>query len=313
MDAPSNALPYPLLAEITLARRLSKERIIYFSWHNSGLCHRPGFFGRKASHALRFDLDCMKSLKSCSTAFDMKEYGDLFDDNEYESTHRLRKGIVIIMIIKKKRLLYTAAFIAILCCACSKQTAPSEENEITVNDSIAGRKNTQDFTVITQEIDKTEETDEATGQDDIEQNTQNNQVAETTDSPTASQSGGNYDSVSAHITFLTKEDSDLTDDGNLLYTSHCTYPVVEIVGNESAADKINTDIQTEVDAFLADTSVREWAKEDYQRYLSYLSNEGINSEYDFSVGYNYKYNYDFDIAVTRNDSNVISFLIKISS
>ena len=211
------------------------------------------------------------------------------------------------MIIKKKRLLYTAAFIAILCCACSNQTAPSEENEITVNDSISNTENAQEPIVTMPE------TDEAVNQDNTEQNTQNNQDTETADNPTASPSGENYDSVSAHITFLTKEDSDLTDDGNLLYTSHCTYPVVEIVGNESAADKINTDIQTEVDAFLADTSVREWAKEDYQRYLSYLSNEGINSEYDFSVGYNYKYNYDFDIAVTRNDSNVISFLIKISS
>lgn len=179
------------------------------------------------------------------------------------------------MNIINKKLLYTAAtFITILCSACSIQTSPAGGNEITVNDSIADIENT-----------------------------------ETTDNITASQNDENYDSVSAQITFFTKEDSDSTDDGNLLYTSHCTYPVVEMAGNENAADKINTDIQTRVDAFLADTSIREYAKEIYEDYQLYTSNAEIESENSFYGGYYY----DFDTIVTRNDSNVISFLIKISS
>lgn len=199
----------------------------------------------------------------------------------------------------RKRLLYAAiAFITILCSACSNRVPSVEENEITVNDNIADTENAHEPTAITQE------TDEAAVQDDTEQNTQNNQNTETTDNTTDSQNGESYDSVSAQITFITEEDSDFTEDDNLLYTSHCTYPVVEIEGNENAADKINADIQARVDKFLADTSVREYAKEDYESYLSLE-----NPEFGFYGGYYY----DFEMLSTRNDSNVISFLITISS
>lgn len=172
------------------------------------------------------------------------------------------------MNIMKKRLLYTAVvFITILCSACSNQTASVEENKLTENNSITDTEDIQEPTVIMPEADE--------------------------------------DSVSAQITFITKEDNESAEDGKLLYTSRCVYPVVAIEGNENAADKINADIQARVDTFLADTSTREFAKEDYQFYLS---NEEINSEYGFSGGY---YD-DFDTVATRNDSNVISFLITIS-
>ncbi|MDE5802610.1 MAG: DUF3298 and DUF4163 domain-containing protein [Lachnospiraceae bacterium] len=109
----------------------------------------------------------------------------------------------------------------------------------------------------------------------------------------------------AQITFETREDTDYAEDGKLLYTNLCVYPVVAMKGNESAAEKINAAILAEVDAFLADTSVRDIVKEDYRIYLS---NEDLSSEYGFSGYYD-----DFDMIVTRNDSNVISFYITISS
>lgn len=179
----------------------------------------------------------------------------------------------------KKRLLYTAVvFITILCSACSNQTASVEEYKLTENNSITDTEDIQESTVI---------------------------IPETDENSAASQNVENYDSVSAQITFITKEDNESAEDGKLIYTSRCVYPVVAIEGNENAADKINADIQARVDTFLADTSTREFAKEDYQFYLS---NEEINSEYGFSGGY---YD-DFDTVTTRNDSNVISFLITIS-
>ncbi|MDE5865679.1 MAG: DUF4163 domain-containing protein, partial [Lachnospiraceae bacterium] len=208
------------------------------------------------------------------------------------------------MNIMKKRLLYAAmALVTILCSACSNQTSPEEKSEITVNDNVTDTEDTHDPTVITPE------TGEATEQDDTVQNTQNNQNTETTDNTTASHNDENYDSVSAQIKFLTKEDSDFTEDGNLLYTSHCTYPVVEMAGNENTADKINADIQARVDAFLDDTSVREYVKEIYEDYKLYISNAEIKPENSFYGDFYY----NFDTVVTRNDSNVISFLIKISS
>ncbi len=204
----------------------------------------------------------------------------------------------------RKKLLYVAVvFITILCSACSNQTAPVKENEITVNDSIADTENAHNTTVITLE------TDEAAEQDDTEQNNQHNQNTETTDNITALQNDESYDSVSAQITFITEEDSESAEDGKPLYTSHCTYPVVAMEGNESTADKINADIQARVDEFLADTSVREYVKEIYEDYQLYISNAEIKPENDFYGGFYY----DFDTVVTRNDSNVISFLIKISS
>ncbi len=109
----------------------------------------------------------------------------------------------------------------------------------------------------------------------------------------------------AQITFETREDTDFAEDGKLLYTSLCVYPVVEMKGNESAAEKINAAIRAEVDTFLADTSVRDGVREDY---CVYLSNEALSSEYGFSGYY-----HDFDMIVTRNDSNVVSFYITISS
>lgn len=109
----------------------------------------------------------------------------------------------------------------------------------------------------------------------------------------------------AQIAFETKEVIDSAEDGSILYTSLCVYPVVVMKGNESAAKKINAAIKAEVDAFLIDTSIRDYAKDDYRIYLS---NKELNSEYGFSGYY-----HNFDMMVTRNDGNVVSFYITISS
>lgn len=104
--------------------------------------------------------------------------------------------------------------------------------------------------------------------------------------------------ISVSVTFQTEENNETAEDGTPIYTSVTVYPVVSIEGNESAADKINTDIQTRVDAFWSDTATLDMAKEYYQYSLT------EESGYDF-LGYSS----DLDFTVTRADSNVISFAV----
>ncbi|MDE6127794.1 MAG: DUF3298 and DUF4163 domain-containing protein [Lachnospiraceae bacterium] len=115
----------------------------------------------------------------------------------------------------------------------------------------------------------------------------------------------NQDAARAQITFEKKEDIDSAEDGKILYTSRCVYPVVTMEGKESVAEKINAAIRVEVDTFLNDTSIRDYAEEDYRIYLA---NQELSSEYGF-----FGYYHDFDMIVTRNDCNVVSFYITVSS
>lgn len=190
--------------------------------------------------------------------------------------------------IVKKSLYVALTSIMVLCSACAGQAVTEEDNEIVsdggmVNEEGVKAKIGKDIVAEIEE--NVEETQKATLE--IKANSANDS------------------SVRAKITFETKEESDFAEDGKILYTSRCVYPVVEMVGNESAAEKINADIQAEVDDFLADTSIRDWAREDYEVYLS---DEDLSSRYGFSG-----YSQDFDMAVTRNDGNVISFCIAFSS
>lgn len=197
-----------------------------------------------------------------------------------------------------KRFLYVVMVSAmVLCSACTGQTALEEENETrsdlsTVNETAA--KETFDTVpetettspIESEAVPKTAEVSETpatSGTSDIAE-------IDTSDNPSR-----------AKITFETRKDNDAAEDGTILYTNLCVYPVVTIKGNEAAAGKINAAIQTRVDAFLTDTSIRELAREDYQIYQS---NEDLKSEYSFSG-----YDQNFDMIVTRNDSNVISFYI----
>lgn len=87
------------------------------------------------------------------------------------------------------------------------------------------------------------------------------------------------------------ENHDTAEDGTLLYTGTCTYPIVSIEGNQAAADNINASIREQVNAFNADTSIQDFAREDYVP-----ENTGF-------IGYSN----DLSFAARRYDSNVISF------
>lgn len=186
----------------------------------------------------------------------------------------------------RKSLCAVMAAVMVLCSACAGQAAPEEDNEMI---SDAGTVSEED---VKEEVNKAIEEDT---EKDIEENAE-----EAPDVTLKIKTNRKSDSsMRAQITFETKEDSDFAEDGNILYTSRCVYPVVAMEGNESAAEKINAYIQAEVDDFLNDTSTRDWAREEYEVYLS---DEDFNSKYGF-----HSYSQDFDMTVTRNDSNVISF------
>ena len=188
----------------------------------------------------------------------------------------------------KKSLYAVMAVVMVLCSTCAGQAAPEEDNEII---SDAGTVNEED---IKEKVDEDVEKD-------IEENAE-----EAPDITLEIKANGKSDSsICAQITFETKEDSDSAEDGNILYTSRCVYPVVTMEENKGAADKINAYIQAEVNDFLTDTSIRDGAREFYEVYLA---NEDINSQYGF-----HSYSQDFDMTVTRNDSNVISCCTTISS
>lgn len=190
----------------------------------------------------------------------------------------------------KKRFLYAAAAsVMVLCSACSNQTAPAEENDVTQEDSSVNSESTSEVSTVTPETNDQRENESET-------------ATETTDTPAASDAGESDEAPRPQIIFETIEDSDTAEDGTLLYTSLCAYPVVTIEGNESAAEKINADIRAEVDDFLSYAAMtRDTARDIYNNY--YLTDEEADSEYGF-----FNYSRDFDMSVTRNDNNVLSFL-----
>ncbi|MBD5536300.1 MAG: hypothetical protein HDQ99_11700 [Lachnospiraceae bacterium] len=83
-------------------------------------------------------------------------------------------------------------------------------------------------------------------------------------------------------------------------------------GNESAAEKINAAIRAEIDAFLADTSVRDVVREDY---CVYLSNEALSSEYGFSsyyadlqeMGFQQEYIYQENLTIKLQTEEICFF------
>lgn len=96
------------------------------------------------------------------------------------------------------------------------------------------------------------------------------------------------------------------DDGTVYYTSSYTYPILHVAkvtnGNDKAVEKINADIRSRVDSFLADTEIEEWAKEGYEYSIS------EENEYPF-----YGYSSDLTFRAQRSDNNVISFTMTFYS
>lgn len=100
------------------------------------------------------------------------------------------------------------------------------------------------------------------------------------------------------VTIESMDDVELTtEDGTLYYTVTCSYPVVFINGNESAAEKINADIRSRVDAFNTGVSINaETTKEDFEYFLS--------EDNDYPL---IPHSSDLSFTVTRADEHVISF------
>lgn len=97
------------------------------------------------------------------------------------------------------------------------------------------------------------------------------------------------------IEMKTVENTEKDSDGTVLLVKSYTYPVVTIEGKEAASEKINADIQTRIDAYLADESISGYAKEDRAMRLD----DGDNSFTGYSE--------DLGFEAIRSDSNVISF------
>ena len=89
------------------------------------------------------------------------------------------------------------------------------------------------------------------------------------------------------------------EDGSILYKSSCIYPVISIEDNDAAAEKINADISARLDAFYADTEVRDWARESYQLHVE-------DEEHDYSFIH---FQEDLWIGIARSDRNVISIVL----
>ena len=171
----------------------------------------------------------------------------------------------------KKKFIYAAlASAMLLCSACGKQDGESN-SETTTNENAAESSDTVN-------VSATDTDTSASTDGDAADNTEQ--------------------SISVSIDLQTEENNETAEDGTSIYTSVITYPIVTIEGNETAAEKINADILTRVDAFRADTMVLDMAKEGYEYTLT------EESEYPF-LGYES----DLDFVVARSDSNVISFAV----
>ena len=168
------------------------------------------------------------------------------------------------------------------------------------------------------ETDTATESDEETEMDssiEPEEETKTDSPAEPeeeTDSPAESEDEDSSDesasespeikkdpAVNITIEMQNENNSISAEDGTILYKSHCIYPVISIEDNNTAAEKINADIRARLDAFYADTEVRDWAKESYQFHI-----EDEDRNYSFVY-----FQEDLWIGIARSDRNVISIVL----
>ncbi len=182
-------------------------------------------------------------------------------------------------------------------CACGAAAAPSDpstDSGTTQNDP-AGEADIQseqstgtDADTISGKKDGSEANDNGPGTDTL-----------TEDSPVVDpETDTTVSTFPSHIQIeMQSEKKDLTaDDGTIYYTTSYVYPVISIEGNADAAEKVNADVRSRIDSFLANTEVEEWAKEGYEYHIS------EESEYPFL-----SYCSDLTFDVQRSDNSVISF------
>ena len=150
---------------------------------------------------------------------------------------------------------------------------------------------------------KETETDSSTGpEEEIETEERTDSLAESEDEDSSDESASDGPetikdpAVNITVEKHNESRSISAEDGTILYKSSCIYPVISIEDNDAAAEKINADIRARLDAFYADTEVRDWARESYQLHVE-------DEDRDYSFIY---FQEDLWIGIARSDRNVIS-------
>lgn len=155
-------------------------------------------------------------------------------------------------------------------------------------------------------------------QDTSEEESSKEESGQMTDNDTVGTDGQTHDydaaetdttvsTFTSHIRIEMKHEAEekKAEDGTVYYTTNYTYPILHIaknISNDDAVAKINADIRSQVDSFLANTEIEEWAREAYDYSIS------EESEYPF-----HGYSHDMTFSVKRSDTNVISFTITFQS
>ena len=144
-----------------------------------------------------------------------------------------------------------------------------------------------------QEIDNSEANTEPTADDENQADGSDSDMISGAETDTSVSSAG------SSVTVIMKTEDDVSiaaDDGTVIYTITCSYPIVSIAGNEAATEKINENILSRVEFFNTATNESvEYAKEDYE----YMLSEDIQPPMPYSS--------DLSYTVTRADDHVISF------
>ena len=99
-----------------------------------------------------------------------------------------------------------------------------------------------------------------------------------------------------------EEEQKTADDGTIYLVKTYTCPTVSIKGNDDAAEKINADIRSRIDSYMAGTDVLQWAKEGYEYHIEDMPASSFIS-----------YSEDLSFETKRADTNVISFTINYYS
>lgn len=98
---------------------------------------------------------------------------------------------------------------------------------------------------------------------------------------------------SVTVIMETEEKKLTTEDGIIYLTLRCTYPIVSIEGNDTAAENINTDIWSHIDSFYEERAYYEDLKSDAANW------HGGSTNYNRTLFY----------SVKRADDKVISFTV----
>lgn len=208
----------------------------------------------------------------------------------------------------KKRTIMTSntLYTALLCAAIACATCACKAGTDAPDTADTGQSSTPDTGTSgqTQDIDQNTGSNQNTAQD-TDSETDTAEADSGTETPDIDPETDTTVSVfPSHIRIeMQREEEDLTaDDGTVLCTTSYVYPVVSIEGNVDAAEKINADIRSRIDSFVADTEVEEWARENYDYQTE------AEDEYPFLSYYD-----DMLFSIQRSDSNIISFTVTYST